>query len=177
MVAAAVTLLWHHIGKNKVNYGIVYKWREVSISSSSSLSNKPWLERVFVGDELIKAGVSSSHQKPASLLWGFGRRERHICGGGLGWRINSGWKNNLLVAGSYCMEGLNRLGLSTRTFDSSFSSLIAFTLCNCLNLSCNRAIEDWMTIGSLFSLPIWEEDCLFFFLMALLGFSSSYQTV
>ena len=55
--------------------------------------------------------------------------------------------------GSKCPLG-DTLSLSDNIFMSSFSSLLSFTFCNCLNLSCKRAMEELTLVASPLCLPI-----------------------
>ncbi|KAK9084645.1 hypothetical protein Sjap_025056 [Stephania japonica] len=50
------------------------------------------------------------------------------------------------------------LSVTGNSFKSSLSSLISFTLCNLLNLSCNKAMEESMVGSSLPCLPIRDQQ-------------------
>ena len=134
-----------------------YRWREVSTSELSKLF-----------DGLTKFGSTGHKLDDRGVIFLMGRESAHLTfwfelgprerkswlTGCLYGRMVSGWPDNSLPE-SKSMAGAI-LSDSEKSFSSSFSSRLSFTLCNCLNLSWRRAMEELTMVGSLPCLPIWE---------------------
>lgn len=131
---------------------MIYRWREVSISEFS----KPFElleEAVFKDHGFVKVSVFMERSRSACFDCKSSPRESDSWGVFLwSWgKIVSDWKDCLLGS------KLETLSVSDKNFWSSLSSLLSFTFCNCLNLSCKRAMEELTMVGSPFCLPIEEE--------------------
>jgi len=103
-----------------------------------------WLCVESMESMLFKTGASIVLLLYSCMHCEVGPRERETWGGDdLDGMINSGWKNCLIVGLE--LKGLGSLVVSI--FSSSLFFLISFTLCNCLNLSCSKTMEERNTVG------------------------------
>jgi len=102
-----------------------------------------------VEHKLATTGVVLTRRSLCSVCM-VGWKERAAWIGCLGGRVNSECNN---FDDSKAMADCT-WSASENNFKSSLCCLISFALSNCLNLSCNRAIEEWMMAGSQLCLPI-----------------------
>lgn len=138
-----------------MNPGFVYRWREVSRSELSKLFEALAAEAavVLLGHEIVEGCVIMA-QWSTCLVCKLSPRESEWSAEELGLAI-SDWIENF--AGSKCLIEPTLWwwwSVSDNIFRSCCSSLLSFTFCNCLNLSCKRAMEELTTVGSELSLPI-----------------------
>lgn len=110
----------------------------------------------FSGPNLVSLGtdlaswISISTCLP-SLCFKFKPREREL-------ESKTLKVNEPFGSGSKCIIEASTLFDSNSRLRSSFLSLFCLFFCNCLNLSCNRAMEVPTMVGSLSCLPIGEHS-------------------